>query len=153
MYPEDFGPPRTGRTGVSYKWPYLTGDDGERHDMRRALPVTAQVNEFQYGTELSADWCALTDTRADVGFGLAFDARVLPSCWLFATYGGWRNLHTVVLEPCTGHPISVSEGVARGTHQILGAGQSIRCDVVAVVYEGISAVESIDLDGAVLGRS
>jgi hypothetical protein len=151
MYIEDFGPPRNGRTQISYDWPYLTDDSGARHDMRQALPASAQVNEFQYATELSAGWCALTDTRSRVGFGLAFDVGVLPSCWLFATYGGWRNLHTVVLEPCTGYPISVNEGVERGTHKVLGAGQSIECGVIAVVYEEASGVVSIDAEGNVVG--
>ncbi len=149
MYIEDFGPPRNGRTGIEYEWPYLTDDNGTRHDMRQALPATTQVNEFQYATEMSAGWCALTDTRTGVSYGLSFDAQVLPSCWLFATYGGWRNLHTVVLEPCTGYPISVTEGVERGTHKVLHAGQSIECDVVAVVQEGVSSVASIDAEGNV----
>jgi hypothetical protein len=149
MYVEDFGPPRTNATGVTYTWPYLADAQGIEHDMRHTLPASARVNEFQYATELTAGWCALTHPHERLGFGLAFDRRVLPSCWLFATYGGWRNLSTVVLEPCTGYPISLAEGVQNGTHQVLHGGDTINCDVVATVFTGGSGVSAIDGDGNV----
>ncbi len=149
MYVEDFGPPRNKATGVTYTWPYLTDAHGVEHDMRRTLPATAHVNEFQYATELTSGWCAITHPHEGVGFGLAFDRRVLPSCWLFATYGSWRDLSTVVLEPCTGYPVSLAQGVRNGTHQVLHAGDTISCDVVATVFTGGSGVGAIDSDGNV----
>jgi predicted heme/steroid binding protein len=117
--------------------------------MRRTLPATAHVNEFQYATELTSGWCAITHPHERIGFGIAFDRRVLPSCWLFATYGGWRDLSTVVLEPCTGYPVSLAQGVRNGTHQVLHAGDTISCDVVATVFTGGSGVGAIDSDGNV----
>jgi len=152
-YIEDFGPTRTGKTGVSYEWPYAAAEDGTRHDMRRCLPSSSGVNEFQYLTELSGGWCAYTDTASRIGLGLAFDPEAFRSCWLFATYGGWRGLSTVVLEPCTGYPISVAEGAAAGTHRTLAAGETFATDVVAVVYAGLQAVGGIDRDGNVEGES
>ena len=149
VYVEDFGPPRGGRTGVSYRWPFLTDNAGQRHDMRRCLPPTARVNEFQYATTMEAGWCALTHTRERIGLGLAWDLAALPSCWTFASYGGWRNLQVAVLEPCTGHPISVAAGIANGTHQALAPGASLACDVTAVVYTGAAGVAGIDTDGNV----
>lgn len=150
MYIEDFGPTRIGRTGVQYEWPYAIDDQGNQVDMRRVLPESSGINEFQYGTELTGGWCAVTDTAARVGMGIAFDLAVFPSCWTFATYGGWRNLNTVILEPCTGYPVSVNDGIAANTHQTLKAGQTIETEVTAVAYEGLTAVSSIDLDGNVL---
>lgn len=142
MYLEDFGPPRGGRTGVSYEWPYLTDEAGQKHDMRVVPVHAARVNEFQYATELRDGWCALTHTSDKVGFALAFDRSVLASCWLFSSYGGWRDLYTVVLEPCTGYPISVKEGVSQGTHRVLKAGEMVECDVTAVVFEGTSVKDA-----------
>lgn len=149
MYVEDFGPPRNHATGVTYTWPYLTDDQGVEHDMRSTLPTTAQINEFQYATELTDGWCAITHPHERLGFGLAFDRRVLPACWLFATYGGWRGLSTVILEPCTGYGVSLAEGIRNGTHQLLHPGDTISCDVVATVFTGGSAVSAIDADGNV----
>lgn len=153
MYLEDFGPPRGDQTAISYTWPFLTDEQGQTYDMRRTLPITAQKNEFQYATEMKEGWCALTHTKERIGFGLAFDLKVLPSCWLFASYGGWRNLHTIVLEPCSGYPISLNEGIKKGTHQTLKPGQSFDCTVVAIVYEGLTEVTSIDPDGKVTGNA
>lgn len=148
VYIEDFGPTRTGETKTSYTWPYANG-----MDMRQVPPITAQINEFQYATEMEAGWCAITHTQDDVGFGLAFDLDVFRSCWTFATYGGWRNLNTVILEPCTGYPVSVTEGAANGTHRMLQPGESIETDVVGVAYTGLKEVQLIDRDGSVVGAS
>ncbi|TLS48330.1 DUF5107 domain-containing protein [Paenibacillus antri] len=152
-YLEDFGPPRTGKTGVGYDWPFAAGEDGTRHDMRLCLPASSAVNEFQYLTELTGGWCVYTDTASGIGLGLAFDPEAFPSCWLFATYGGWRGLSTVVLEPCTGTPISVTDGVAAGTHRTLAAGETFATEVTAVVYGGLKAVTGIDRDGNVTGET
>ncbi|MFB9280233.1 DUF5107 domain-containing protein [Cohnella cellulosilytica] len=152
-YLEEFGPPRTGRTGVAYRWPYAPGEDGTIHDMRVALPASSGVNEFQYLTELTGGWCAYTDTSTGVGLGLAFDPAVFPSCWLFATYGGWRGLSTVVLEPCTGYPLLVEEGVKADTHRTLKGGETLTAEVVASVYTGLRAVNGIDRDGNAEGEA
>ena len=151
VYIEDFGLPRTGRTKLRYEWPYAPGEDGVLHDMRSCLPPSSGVGEFQYVTELAAGWCALTDTKTGVGFGLAFDKDVFRSCWFFASYGGWRNLQTLVLEPCTGYPVSVNDGIAAGTHQTLGSGETLETEVTAVIYAGMKAIRFIDLDGNVDG--
>jgi hypothetical protein len=149
---EDFGPTRLGRVGVSYTWPYAEDETGIMQDMRRTLPITAAKNEFQYATEMDAGWCALTQVQEQIGFGLSYDLDVLPSCWLFATYGGWRGLNTVVLEPCSGYPVSVNDGINQGTHRILEAGEQVTCSVTAVIYEGLTAVTAIDRDGTVHGQ-
>ncbi|WP_188996220.1 DUF4432 family protein [Paenibacillus nasutitermitis] len=151
MQMESFGAPRTGRTSYSYDWPYSQDSSGKEYDMRQVLPESSGVSEFQYATGMHAGWCALTHTRAGIGFGLSYDAAVLPSCWLFASYGGWRGLQTVVLEPCTGYPVSVSGGVEQGTHQTLQPGETVTCAVIATVFEGLAAVEHIDTDGEVTG--
>jgi hypothetical protein len=136
MYIEDFGSPRSGRTGVTYTWPHLTGEDGTIHDMSRTLPDETRASEFQYGTELDRGWCAVKHPAAGVGLGIAFDSTVFPSCWTFASYGGWRNLRVLVLEPCTGHPVSVAAGLERGTHRVLRAGEVVETETSAVILDG-----------------
>jgi hypothetical protein len=150
-YIEDFGTPRGGRTGVTYDWPHLRTDSGDVLDMRATLESESGVAEFQYLTELTAGWCAVT--RADgTGVALAFDTDVFSSCWLFATYGGWRGLNTLVLEPCTGVPVSVSAGHQAGTHRELAPGERMESTMVAAAYDGMAEVTSVDLDGRIDGR-
>lgn len=152
MYVEDFGSPRSGRTGTWYRWPYLVEETaaGRRHDMRTTLPGASRVSEFQYATDLDGGWCAVTYADG-CGIGMAFDTAVFRSCWTFASYGGWRAHQVLVLEPCTGHPISVNEGVAAGTHRILPVGEVIDTELTVVAYEGMADVSGITPDGGVEG--
>ncbi|MBJ6361485.1 DUF5107 domain-containing protein [Paenibacillus sp. GCM10012307] len=151
VYVEEFGSPRAGFTGRTYEWPYALDETGKQWDMRQVLPASSGASEFQYAIDTSAGWCALTHTKERIGFALAYDANVLPHCWIFASYGGWRSLNTVVLEPCTGYPFSVNEGMKRGTHMVLPPGDSLECTIVASVYENLDSVDFVDSDGNVTG--
>ena len=150
MYVEDFGHPRAGGTGSRYDWPHLTDDAGRVHDMRPTLPADSRVAEFQYATELDEGWCAVTWPDGS-GIGLVFDRDVFRSCWTFASYGGWRAHEVLVLEPCTGHPVSVNAGVGAGTHQVLPAGGVLETELLMVAYEGMAEVTGMDHDGSPRG--
>jgi hypothetical protein len=152
MYVEDFGRPRAGGAGTRYVWPNLVDDNGTQHDMRRALPRSSAVAEFQYATALHAGWCAVSYPDGS-GLGLAFDPDVFRSCWTFASYGGWRGHEVVILEPCTGHPVSVGAGIAAGTHQTLAPSATIETALTMVAFQGISEVTGIDPSGVVAGTA
>lgn len=150
MLADAFGSPRQGAVQKAYTWPYMDDEAGVRHDIRRVLPADSLVSELHYATAMREGWCAVTHKQG-WGFGLAFDKEVFRSCWLFASYGGWRNLNTVIIEPCTGYPVSLQEGAGNDTHQTLGPGETLTCEVTAVVYEGFREIRGIGMDGAVTG--
>jgi len=152
VYVEDFGNLRAGEPGQTYTWPILVDADGTEHDMRRTLPQSSERAEFQYATALSDGWCALTHPDG-TGIALAFDPDVFPSCWMFASYGGWRDLQVAILEPCTGYPVSVNDGVAAGTHRVLASGQQIETTMTAVLFDGLTEVTGVSRDGLVSGVS
>jgi hypothetical protein len=152
MYVEDFGAPRAGSPGETYTWPHLVHSDGGATDMSTTLPPGSRVSEFQYATDLDAGWCSVT-YQDGAGIGLAFDPEVFRSCWLFASYGGWRGHEVLILEPCTGYPVSVGEGVEAGTHQVLPPGGTVETSLTAVVYDRMAGVSGISLDGDVEGRA
>lgn len=130
----EFGDPRVRPPAGSFSWPTV-GVDGVRHDFRR-LPDTSDrgVSEFLLATSLEHGRCGVSHRGAGTGLTLQWDAAELPSCWLFASYGGgWRGLDVLVLEPCTGHPLSVTDGVAAGTHQVLAAGATKQWSLTATV--------------------
>lgn len=130
----EFGLPRARPPGGRTGWPYLEAD-GVRHDLR-TLPDTRDrgVSEFLIATDLHRGSCGVTHPGARTGLQLAWDVADLPSCWLFASYGGgWRDLDVLVLEPCTGYPLSVTEGVAAGTHRILPAGATAEWRLTATI--------------------
>jgi galactose mutarotase-like enzyme len=130
----EFGDPRGRPADPLVRWPTLTAD-GVEHDLR-GLPDTRErgVSEFLLATRMHAGRCSVGHPAAATGLSLRWDLADLPSCWLFASYGGgWRGLDVLVLEPCTGFPLSVTEGVAAGTHRVLPAGQTVAWSLEALV--------------------
>jgi hypothetical protein len=146
---EDFGTPRAGSAGTRFTWPHVV-QDGVEHDMRPTLPPDSGVCEFYYVTGLDDGWCALTYDDGS-GVGLAFDREMYPSCWVFASYGAWRDLQVAVLEPCTGYPVSVADGVEAGTHRVLPAGGSLTTTMTLALFDGLSSVTRVGHDGTVEG--
>ena len=130
----EFGAPRVRPPGGRFDWPRAEAD-GRTYDFRE-LPDTTErgISEFLIATGLTRGRCAVGHPAADSGLRLDWDRAELPSCWLFGSYGaGWRGLDVLVLEPCTGHPLSVVGGVAAGTHQVLAAGQTRTWSLTATV--------------------
>lgn len=121
----EFGAPRARPVGGSFEWPILLVD-GVEHDFRRLPdPGDHGVSEFVIATSLARGECGVRHAEARTGLTLTWDAADLPSCWTFASYGGgWRGLDVLILEPCTGYPLSVIDGAAAGTHQVLTAGST-----------------------------
>jgi hypothetical protein len=133
----------------SFDWPLAT-IDGRTVDLRRIPPTSERQLYFFYGSELQAGWCALTDTASGLACGLLFDSQVFPTCWLFASYGGWRNHNVAVLEPCTGYPLNFDAMRAAGRHRTLAPGEALSTEVKFVIQEGVQAVTRIDSDGRIV---
>lgn len=146
----DFGQPRAGSPGQAFRWPMLE-HGGAWHDMRATLGRESRRCELLYGTNLPQGWCSLSFPDG-TGIGLAFDAAVFPSCWTFASYGGWRGLQVAILEPCSGYSLWVVDGVEAGTHQVLPPLSTTSTELVATLFDGITAVTGIDREGHVEGE-
>ena len=129
--------PAFGRTSSppEFDWPIATQPDGTSVDLSVVPPLDG-TRDFVYVRDLSAGWCALRRTQLGLGFGLVFPTDIFPSVWLFMTFGGWRGLSTVVLEPCTTVPKDLNAAIAAGTARHLGAGESLECEIRAVLFEG-----------------
>ena len=138
-----------GDAPLQFAWPYAQTPSGEV-DLRLVAGAEARQLYFFYGTQMQAGWCALTNTATGLSCGLHFDPAVFPSCWLFASYGGWRNLNVAVLEPCTGYPLNFEAMVAAGRHKLLEPGESFSTEVLFTAQEGIHSVSSIRADGTIM---
>jgi galactose mutarotase-like enzyme len=128
------------------EWPLIKTATGNV-DLRRVTPEDARQLYFFYGTQMKGNWCALTNSETGLASGLQFDPEVFRCCWLFATYGGWRNYNVAVLEPCTGYPLSFEAMKAAGHHRSLAPGETIQTDVRFLVQEGLRSVGSVDPSG------
>jgi galactose mutarotase-like enzyme len=127
-------------------WPFVK-TRGVEIDLRRVTPEDARQLYFFYGTQMKGNWCALTNCATGLSCGLQFDPNVFPSCWLFATYGGWRNYNVAVLEPCTGYPLNFEAMKAAGHHRRLAPGETLHAEVRFIVQEGLGSVGSLDPSG------
>ncbi|MGH2550490.1 MAG: DUF5107 domain-containing protein, partial [Thermomicrobiales bacterium] len=80
-------------------WPMVIGKNREEIDLRNVPVTESKATRFFYATELREGWCAMTDLDDGIGVRLEFDRVVFPTVTVFGTYGGWRDLHTTILEP------------------------------------------------------
>jgi hypothetical protein len=134
-----------GATGTA-EWPFLQTQSG-KVDLRRIPCEQERQLYFFYGTQMKENWCALTNCETKLSCGLQFDSKVLPCCWLFATYGGWRNYNVAVLEPCTGYPLNFEAMHAAGRTRTLAPDETLETDVRFLVQEGLKSVGTIDASG------
>ncbi len=133
-----------------FDWPIATNPRGEKADISVVMPLETGNRDFVYVSDLYAGWCALTDTKKRIGFALVFPKDIFPYVWLFMPAGGWRDIQTVVMEPCTTCPKDLDIAVARGSTAHLNSGESLECEVTGLVYTGVTSVASIELDGTVI---
>lgn len=120
-----------------FLWPQAHSAQGDAVDMRVVPPSSAATCDFYYATDLTAGWCALTDTQAGYRFELRFDPAVFRSVWVFGAYGGWRGHYVTILEPCTGYPYRLEDAVAQGTASRLAAGEVMETTVTMGLTEEI----------------
>lgn len=133
-----------------FAWPHAKVA-GNAVDLRLIPDATERQLYFFYGSQMAAGWCALTNTANQLSCGLVFDQKVFPSCWLFASYGGWRNHNVAVLEPCTGYPLNFDAMRAAGRHRELAPGEVLNTQVLFTVQQGLQSVSHIEPDGHMLG--
>lgn len=120
---------QAGFAAAEWAWPHAPLADGRTRDMRDLPGPVSGEAWFFYGLDLRAGSCAVSYPQEGLGFGLSFDPALLSSVWIFASFGGWRDLATIILEPCTGYRAHLDEAIAHGTALGLAAGATVTSDV------------------------
>lgn len=145
--------PNSGRLGEQphrFDWPHAPGRDGRPVDLSQVPARTDESGfEMAYLSELTAGWYAVRDRATGNGFALAFDKQLFNHLWLFQSFGGWRGLNVVIIEPCTGKPFDLAEAAKAGTGGRLEPGQVIETQTTAVIFTGRARVDHVAMDGAV----
>jgi galactose mutarotase-like enzyme len=129
-----------------FAWPFALRH-GKPLDLRTVCPASSKEVYFLYGYNYPSGWCALTDPAEHLTVGYVFPPEVLRSCWLFATYGGWRDYHVVLLEPCTSRPQQIEVAIAEQRAVRLAPGASWQAAVSFLVQRGLSSVSGLANDG------
>ena len=145
---EPFFPGTLTEAEAESSWPFVKLPQGQV-DLRRVPPATEKKLHFFYGLGLAEGWCGVTNTQLGLACGLSFDRSVFPCCWLFGSFGGWRNLNVAVLEPSTGYPFNMESAMQNKTCAWLEAGQIIETSVIFGVAQGLSSINTISPDGEI----
>ena len=96
--------------GGAFDWPRARGPQGSV-DLSHVPAAESREREFLYLRDLPEPWCGVDDAESGASLRMRFDPAAMPYVWLFLTYGGWRDCHTAVLEPCSNLPKDLSEAV------------------------------------------
>jgi len=136
-----------------YEWPYAVDRTGQKIDLRNVGSPGSGLADHHYLPDIIQGWYAVTDTKTRIGFGLVFPTKVFPHLWLFRTLGGWRGLHTLILEASTGYPNDLAIAREAGHCGHLESNETISAEVEAIVYSGHTSVERVEPNGTVITGS
>jgi galactose mutarotase-like enzyme len=141
---EDFGERFAER---EFSWPIAPRRDGSQVDLRELPDPDSATSQFYYGIGVTAGRAAIHYPAEGVGFGLSFDPHVLDSVWVFGTYGGWRGLNAVIIEPCTGYPANLAEAIANRSVLTLAPRATVATGLTARVLAGEAEIAAFAADG------
>jgi hypothetical protein len=119
--------------GGPFPWPFAKDAHGETIDLREVPPYKQQRREFVYVRNLPEGWCGVVDSRTGRRLRLHYRREIFPFVWFFMAYGGWRDIYTVVLEPCTNMPKDLATADRLGQCAVLGPGATLDCEVRATL--------------------
>jgi hypothetical protein len=111
------------KTTAPFEWPSLEGRAAN------VIPKNDGTMDFFYLFNLERGEMFWRRPRAGLKFGYQFDTRIFPYAWLFASYGGFLGHYTVILEPCTAMPMSVTEAARQKQCSRLEPGQVLETSV------------------------
>jgi len=132
---------------LRFPWPYADTPEG-RIDLRQVPPERSRRACFFYGTGYREGWCAITDTASGLTCGVIFSPEVFPTCWLFASFGGWRSHNVAIVEPSTTYPFEIEKAIERGAAPILGPGATIETRMALKIQTGLSGVSGLSETGS-----
>jgi hypothetical protein len=91
------------KTKTPFSWPYI---HTERADV---IPEADGTTDFLFLYDLEAGSVGCRYPARKCELTLVFDKTVFPYVCYFASYGGFDQHYTAVLEPCTAMPVSVND--------------------------------------------
>ncbi len=143
--------PDLGRVGQSYNWPFLPTPQGLR-DMRR-IGIENCLSAGHYATQPRGNWFALTDTQKQVGIAMVYPQDIFRSLWVWQSYGEWRGLYHLAVEPWVGYPVKLDEAIQAGHSLFLESQATLEFSVSVFVYTGLKEVDDGVIDRLMVQNS
>lgn len=111
-----------------FNWPQIENTNAS------VIPDKNGSMDFLYLYNTTTGKIQLQDKEGRL-FGYSYDTKVFPYQWLFASYGGFLDHYTAILEPCTNMPISVNDAKSLSQSASLNAGEILETSVTIFAGE------------------
>ena len=127
---------------TQFKWPNVRRH-GQLVNLSTVFPSSSEEVFFLYGHDFPEGWFVITDTADRISWGLRFPAEFFRSCWMFASYGGWQNYHTLLVEPSTSYPQQIEDAIQLGRAPVLAPHGQLKTRIRFQIQEGLSRVNGL----------
>jgi hypothetical protein len=142
--------------GGDYDYPMVPNRrTGQKEDITRVRSKDTKSVDVVFFKELDEGWYIVNNTQKEVGFGMAWDAKLFRYLWMWQVYGGhndypwYGRTYNVALEPFTSFPpAGVPNAIQNGSALIMQPNQVIETDLVAAAIQGNSA-SKVNRDGSI----
>lgn len=114
-----------------FAWPSVGGEDAS------VIPAKDGTMDFFHLFDTPTGEMKLLSADGTEVFGYSYDTKVFPYQWYFASYGGFLDHYTAILEPCTTMPLSVNDAILKNQTAKLLPGESISTTVNIYAGPGI----------------
>lgn len=127
-----------GISAAPFTWPNAVLADRAARDLGKLPAADSGEVWMLYATALPEGYARLTWPGAEDGAGhgiaFTFDPEQVTAVTTFATFGGWRDLQTILPEAGVGYPADLREAVAAGTSGVLRVGETVKYEVQVAVW-------------------
>ena len=106
-----------------FRWPWIEGTNASR------VPGKGKDIDFFFLWGAGNPEMNLASGDGQYLFSIQYDQAIFPFQWYFASYGGFMDHYTAVLEPCSCMPLSVNEAANLGQCSILRPGEEMKTTV------------------------
>jgi galactose mutarotase-like enzyme len=108
---------------AEFSWPHIQGTDAS------VIPEKGNEVDFFFLWNAERPEMSLVSQKRNSAFTIQYEQAVFPFQWYFASYGGFLDHYTAVLEPCSAMPMSVAEAAQLGQCTVLEPGQTLETSV------------------------
>lgn len=114
-----------------FEWPFIENNDAS------VVPGKNNTVDFFYLYNIEKGEMDMVSGSGSYLFRYSYDKNIFPYQWYFASYGGFLNHYTTILEPSTGMPIIVNEAKESGQCSVLEPGEEMNTFVKIYAGENV----------------
>ena len=106
-----------------FKWPLIENKNAS------VVPENNNTMDFFYLYDIPRGEMQMLSGNGKHLFSYNYDKKIFPYQWYFASYGGFLNHYTAILEPCTNMPMRVNEAIKKNQCAVLEPGEELTTSV------------------------